>query len=124
LIHESTSVADLRYESSFVGFLKPRPKLTFGWVQGCHSYLDSATPSFSTKIDLETVDLDWQFYHTVKNQLIGGNSTMKTKKLTPRNSAPVQRENAATVSRDGNAIAPNTVYDKTSYVPFAGDDAE
>lgn len=31
---------------------------------------------------------------------------MKTKKLTPRNSAPVQRENAATVSRDGNAIAP------------------
>jgi hypothetical protein len=38
-------VADLRYESSFVGFLKPRPKLTFGWVQGCHSYLDSATPN-------------------------------------------------------------------------------
>jgi hypothetical protein len=37
-------VADLRYESSFVGFLKPRPKLTFGWVQDCHSYLDSATP--------------------------------------------------------------------------------
>jgi prenylated cyclic peptide (anacyclamide/piricyclamide family) len=32
---------------------------------------------------------------------------MKTKKLTPRNSAPVQRENTATVSRDGNAIAPN-----------------
>ncbi|QGZ91739.1 hypothetical protein GQR42_21655 [Microcystis aeruginosa FD4] len=34
-----------------MGFLKPRPKLTFGWVQGCHSYLDSATqkkelPSF------------------------------------------------------------------------------
>jgi hypothetical protein len=27
-----------------VGFLKPRPKLTFGWVQDCHSYLDSATP--------------------------------------------------------------------------------
>jgi len=83
LIHESTSVADLRYQSSFVGFLKPRPKLTFGWVQGCHSYLDSAAPSFLTKIDLETVDLDWQFCHTVKNQLIGGNSTMKTKKLTP-----------------------------------------
>jgi prenylated cyclic peptide (anacyclamide/piricyclamide family) len=93
-------------------------------VQGCHSYLDSAAPSFLTKIDLETVDLDWQFCHTVKNQLIGGNSTMKTKRLTPRNSAPVQRENAATVSRDGNAIAPNTVYDKTSYVPFGGDDAE
>ncbi|MFM2380379.1 MAG: hypothetical protein RLZZ143_2961 [Cyanobacteriota bacterium] len=30
---------------------------------------------------------------------------MKTKKLTPRNAAPVQRENTATVSRDGNAIA-------------------
>jgi hypothetical protein len=28
-----------------VGFLKPRPKLTFGWVQDCHSYLDSATPA-------------------------------------------------------------------------------
>ena len=24
-------VADLRYESSLVGFLKPRPKLTFGY---------------------------------------------------------------------------------------------
>ena len=35
----------MRYESSFVGFLKPRPKLTFGWVQDCHSYLDSATPN-------------------------------------------------------------------------------
>ncbi|WP_286827044.1 hypothetical protein [Microcystis sp. LSC13-02] len=32
-----TGVADLRYESSFVGFLKPRPKLTFGWVQGCQT---------------------------------------------------------------------------------------
>jgi succinoglycan biosynthesis protein ExoV len=41
-----SGVADLRYESSCVGFLKPRPKLTFGWVQGCHSYLDSATPFF------------------------------------------------------------------------------
>jgi prenylated cyclic peptide (anacyclamide/piricyclamide family) len=29
---------------------------------------------------------------------------MKTKKLTPRNAAPVQRENTATISRDGNAI--------------------
>jgi prenylated cyclic peptide (anacyclamide/piricyclamide family) len=80
---------------------------------------------FLTKIDLETVDLDWQFYHTVKNKSIGGNSTMKTKKLTPRNSAPVQRENAATVSRDGNAIAP--AYDKGLIpfpFPFAGDDAE
>ena len=31
---------------------------------------------------------------------------MKIKKLTPRNVAPVQRENTATISRDGNAIAP------------------
>ena len=53
---------------------------------------------------------------------------MKTKKLTPRNSAPVQRENAATVSRDGNAIAPwwdvNGNYDYFAVTPFAGDDAE
>jgi prenylated cyclic peptide (anacyclamide/piricyclamide family) len=47
---------------------------------------------------------------------------MKTKKLTPRNSAPVQRENAATVSRDGNAIAP--LWCGNSRDPFAGDDAE
>ncbi|NCQ78954.1 MAG: anacyclamide/piricyclamide family prenylated cyclic peptide [Microcystis aeruginosa L111-01] len=47
---------------------------------------------------------------------------MKTKKLTPRNSAPVQRENAATVSRDGNAIAPFFVV--FTVIPFAGDDAE
>jgi len=51
---------------------------------------------------------------------------MKTKKLTPRNSAPVQRENTATVSRDGNAIAPRNA--RTWIVqdidPFAGDDAE
>ena len=32
-----------------MGFLKPRPKLTFGWVQGCHSYLDSATPKLKIK---------------------------------------------------------------------------
>jgi prenylated cyclic peptide (anacyclamide/piricyclamide family) len=82
--------------------------------------------SFLTKIDLETVDLDWQFCHTVKNQLIGGNSTMKTKRLTPRNSAPVQRENAATVSRDGNAIAPHDCgpHEWGKCYPFAGDDAE
>ena len=51
---------------------------------------------------------------------------MKTKKLTPRNSAPVQRENAATVSRDGNAIAPfNGMYvPGMGKLPFAGDDAE
>ncbi|MFM6059476.1 MAG: anacyclamide/piricyclamide family prenylated cyclic peptide [Microcystis aeruginosa] len=46
---------------------------------------------------------------------------MKTKKLTPRNAAPVQRENTATVSRDGNAIAP--LLTELRY-PFAGDDAE
>ena len=81
--------------------------------------------SFLTKIDLETVDLDWQFCYTVKNQLIGGFYPMKTKKLTPRNSAPVQRENAATVSRDGNAIAPLSLGPLMyTGVPFAGDDAE
>jgi len=47
---------------------------------------------------------------------------MKTKKLTPRNSAPVQRENTATVSRDGNAIAPLILL--SIAIPFAGDDAE
>ena len=47
---------------------------------------------------------------------------MKTKKLTPRSAAPVQRENTATVSRDGNAIAPQKV--PVCWVPFAGDDAE
>ena len=48
---------------------------------------------------------------------------MKTKKLTPRNAAPVQRENTATVSRDGNAIAPLGTHLYT-ITPFAGDDAE
>jgi prenylated cyclic peptide (anacyclamide/piricyclamide family) len=48
---------------------------------------------------------------------------MKTKKLTPRNSAPVQRENAATVSRDGNAIAPAATVSRWVF-PLAGDDAE
>jgi hypothetical protein len=37
-------VADLRYESSFMEFLKPRLKLTFGYVQIWHSYLYYATP--------------------------------------------------------------------------------
>jgi prenylated cyclic peptide (anacyclamide/piricyclamide family) len=46
---------------------------------------------------------------------------MKTKKLTPRNVAPVKRENAATVSRDGNAIAPSAW---PYFNPLAGDDAE
>jgi prenylated cyclic peptide (anacyclamide/piricyclamide family) len=55
---------------------------------------------------------------------------MKTQKLTPRNAAPVQRENTATVSRDGNAITPqiwNQQKGRWEYIfgtPFAGDDAE
>ena len=49
---------------------------------------------------------------------------MKTKKLTPRNVAPVQRENTATISRDGNAISPTTTHQGPPWVPFAGDDAE
>ena len=54
-------VADLRYESSFVGFLKPRPKLTFGWVQGCHSYLDSATPYFDHQEEIDQeITMEWQ----------------------------------------------------------------
>ena len=48
---------------------------------------------------------------------------MKTKKLTPRNAAPVQRENTATVSRDGNAITPGWI-GVPGTPPFAGDDAE
>ena len=49
---------------------------------------------------------------------------MKTKKLTPRNSAPVQRENTATVSRDGNAIISRIMPYRMGPYPFAGDDAE
>ena len=51
---------------------------------------------------------------------------MKTKKLTPRNAAPVQRENTATVFRDGNAIAPHIFWTGGDALmwPFAGDDAE
>ena len=37
-------LADLRDETSFMGFLKPRLKLTFGYMQSWHSYPDSATP--------------------------------------------------------------------------------
>ncbi|CAO5047877.1 hypothetical protein [Microcystis aeruginosa] len=51
-------VADLRYESSLVEFLKPRPKLTFRWVQGWHSYLDSATPDVLTLFGSEIDQLD------------------------------------------------------------------
>ncbi len=49
---------------------------------------------------------------------------MKIKKLTPRNLAPVQRENTATISRDGNAITPNWVPVGLGGLPFAGDDAD
>ena len=51
---------------------------------------------------------------------------MKANKLTPRHAAPVQRENTATVSRDGNAIAICNDYTGGDYLygPFAGDDAE
>ena len=34
---QKLGVADLRYESSFVEFLKPRLRLTFGYVQNWHS---------------------------------------------------------------------------------------
>ena len=80
--------------------------------------------SFLTKIDLETVDLDWQFCYTVKKKSIGGNSTMKTKKLTPRNSAPVQREINTTSSEGGTGLTPLSLGWWSVYDPFAGDDAE
>ena len=50
---------------------------------------------------------------------------LKTKKLTPRNSAPVKRQNVATVSTDPTPIVPLWVMDPPrSFTPFAGDDAE
>ncbi len=51
---------------------------------------------------------------------------MKTKKLTPRNVAPVKRENVATIAANGNAIAPSITFLLTGsgMAPFAGDDAE
>ena len=52
---------------------------------------------------------------------------MKTKKMTPATVAPVQRENAATVSRDdGSAIAPHFAFATGGWGggPFAGDEAE
>ena len=50
---------------------------------------------------------------------------MKIKKITPQSLAPVKRENVATVSRDGSAIAPGEYPNSSFYVhPFAGDDAE
>ena len=51
---------------------------------------------------------------------------MTKKNLKPKQAAPVQRENTATVARDGNAIAP--LYCEcdrdAAWDPFAGDDAE
>jgi len=52
---------------------------------------------------------------------------MKTKKLTPRNAAPVKRENVATVATDTSVIAPGLNGQKGlngEMNPFAGDDAE
>jgi prenylated cyclic peptide (anacyclamide/piricyclamide family) len=55
---------------------------------------------------------------------------MTKKNLKPQQAAPVQRENTATVARDG-AIAPSTKSIANCYGeydgpcdPFAGDDAE
>jgi hypothetical protein len=50
----NSGVADLKYESSCIGFLKPRFKLTFGYVKSWHSYLDSATPKFAVREDFPT----------------------------------------------------------------------
>ncbi|MCA2940415.1 MAG: anacyclamide/piricyclamide family prenylated cyclic peptide [Microcystis sp. M113S1] len=47
---------------------------------------------------------------------------MKTKKLTPRNSAPVQREINTTSSEGGTGLTP--LRDLGYNTPFAGDDAE
>ncbi|MGK7955081.1 MAG: anacyclamide/piricyclamide family prenylated cyclic peptide [Crocosphaera sp.] len=51
---------------------------------------------------------------------------MKTKKLSPRNVAPVKRKNTATISHEVRAIAPSVFVedDYDYYFPFAGDNAE
>ena len=56
---------------------------------------------------------------------------MKTKKLTPRNVAPVKRDSVATASNKtegGMGISPLSIspsgYFSLLKVPFAGDDAE
>ncbi len=55
---------------------------------------------------------------------------MKTKRLTPRNAAPVKRSNVATVAHDSSAmIAPQIDHGERKFggkciCPFAGDDAE
>ncbi len=56
---------------------------------------------------------------------------MTKKNLKPQQATPVQRENTATVARDGNAIAPSfnrfSMYPPNMEFfpnPFAGDDAE
>lgn len=50
---------------------------------------------------------------------------MKTPKLTPRITAPVQRDNITTVPSDGNVITPANFCDLATRqcYPFAGDDA-
>lgn len=45
---------------------------------------------------------------------------MKTKTLTPRNTAPVKREKVGNNGSDANAI----VTSLWGYAPFAGDNAE
>jgi prenylated cyclic peptide (anacyclamide/piricyclamide family) len=47
---------------------------------------------------------------------------MKTKKLTPRNSAPVQRAINTTSSESGMGLTPLGY--PVPWIPFAGDDAE
>ena len=52
---------------------------------------------------------------------------MKTKKMTPATVAPVKRENTATVSLDGSAIAPLRAGGGRGIprgLPFSGDDAQ
>ena len=48
---------------------------------------------------------------------------MKTKKLTPRNDAPVQREINTTSPEGGTGLTPS-MSGVDYYNPFAGDDAE
>ncbi|REJ53743.1 MAG: hypothetical protein DWQ58_10235 [Microcystis aeruginosa TA09] len=52
---KSKDVADLRSESSFVGFFKPRPKLTFAREPARPAFISySATPTFLEQIGIDT----------------------------------------------------------------------
>lgn len=52
---KSKDVADLRPESSFVGFFKPRPKLTFVREPARPAFIPySATPTFLEQIGIDT----------------------------------------------------------------------